>query len=169
MNSSAKEKQIKRWSLLRRVWHHKGRRMPRCWMSLVRVLNHVTSAVCIVSGKMLCCISVSNNVGVFGSEKTITLLAFSDNASSPLCALLEPTQRQKIAAELNAAILSSQRQVTKSQVLCSTIVYVGSDLPSQPKGDLMSLGGSTMYVRWTSYSKSLWTLLWMAWIPLGHN
>eukprot|EP00884_Botryococcus_braunii_P020902 jgi/Botrbrau1/7496/Bobra.0095s0032.1 len=43
-------------------------------------------------------------------ERTITLLAFNNKVNSPLNGLLEAAQRQKTAAELNAAILSSQSQ-----------------------------------------------------------
>ncbi|EGG18394.1 UPF0559 protein [Cavenderia fasciculata] len=41
-------------------------------------------------------------------EKTISLLAFDDIAKSPLSSLVEASQRQKTASELNAAILVSQ-------------------------------------------------------------
>ena len=45
------------------------------------------------------------------AERTITLLAFEDASQSPLADLMDVTQRQKTASELNAAILSSQCQV----------------------------------------------------------
>jgi len=43
-------------------------------------------------------------------EKTMALLAFSDTSKSPCAALLDNSQRQKTASELNAAILTSQCQ-----------------------------------------------------------
>lgn len=51
----------------------------------------------------------------------MTLLAFEDANQSPLAELMDVTQRQKTASELNAAILSSQCQVreTSGDVLCS--------------------------------------------------
>ena len=45
------------------------------------------------------------------AERTVTLLAFEDASQSPLADLMDITQRQKTASELNAAILSSQCQV----------------------------------------------------------
>lgn len=45
------------------------------------------------------------------AERTVTLLAFEDASQSPLADLMDVTQRQKTASELNAAILSSQCQV----------------------------------------------------------
>ena len=46
------------------------------------------------------------------AERTVTLLAFEDANQSPLADLMDVTQRQKTASELNAAILSSQSQVS---------------------------------------------------------
>ena len=46
------------------------------------------------------------------AERTVTLLAFEDASQSPLADLMDITQRQKTASELNAAILSSQCQVS---------------------------------------------------------
>lgn len=43
-------------------------------------------------------------------EQTMALLAFDDNAKSPISNLLDHSQRQKTASELNAAILTSQCQ-----------------------------------------------------------
>lgn len=48
---------------------------------------------------------------VANAERTVTLLAFEDASQSPLADLMDVTQRQKTASELNAAILSSQCQV----------------------------------------------------------
>jgi hypothetical protein len=42
------------------------------------------------------------------AERTVALLAFEDAKASPLGDLMEVTQRQKTASELNAAILESQ-------------------------------------------------------------
>lgn len=46
-----------------------------------------------------------------GAERTMALLAFEDTRSSPVADLMDISQRQKTASELNAAILSSQCQV----------------------------------------------------------
>ncbi|KAK9791866.1 hypothetical protein WJX73_010094 [Symbiochloris irregularis] len=43
-------------------------------------------------------------------ERTVALLVFPDARDSPLGDLMELSQRQKVASELNAAILSSQGQ-----------------------------------------------------------
>ncbi|CAL5229989.1 g13423 [Coccomyxa viridis] len=43
-------------------------------------------------------------------ERTMALLAFEDTRSSPVADLMDISQRQKTASELNAAILSSQCQ-----------------------------------------------------------
>ncbi|KAF9975231.1 Glucose-induced degradation complex subunit, partial [Actinomortierella ambigua] len=43
-------------------------------------------------------------------ERTMSLLAFELNASSPVSDLLTPGQRQKLASELNSALLLSQSQ-----------------------------------------------------------
>jgi len=43
-------------------------------------------------------------------EKTMALLVFEDYSKSPLASLLDNSQRQKTASELNAAILTSQAQ-----------------------------------------------------------
>ncbi|KAI8804988.1 CTLH/CRA C-terminal to lish motif domain-containing protein [Cladochytrium replicatum] len=43
-------------------------------------------------------------------ERTMALLAFEDHSASPVGDLLDNTQRQKTASELNAAILTSQCQ-----------------------------------------------------------
>ncbi|GBF90786.1 hypothetical protein Rsub_03087 [Raphidocelis subcapitata] len=46
-------------------------------------------------------------------ERTVALLAFEDPRASPLGELMEASQRQRTASELNAAILSSQRHATE--------------------------------------------------------
>ncbi|KAJ1538946.1 Glucose-induced degradation complex subunit, partial [Nowakowskiella sp. JEL0078] len=43
-------------------------------------------------------------------ERTMALLAFEDQSTSPVGDLLDHTQRQKTASELNSAILTSQCQ-----------------------------------------------------------
>ena len=62
------------------------------------------------------------------AERTVTLLAFEDASQSPLADLMDVTQRQKTASELNAAILSSQCQVRSlthsSRLLCSQAFFV---------------------------------------------
>lgn len=45
------------------------------------------------------------------AERTMALLAFEDTGNSPVADLMDISQRQKTASELNAAILSSQCQV----------------------------------------------------------
>ncbi len=52
-----------------------------------------------------------------GAERTMALLAFEDTRSSPVADLMDISQRQKTASELNAAILSSQCQVSSAPVL----------------------------------------------------
>ncbi len=44
------------------------------------------------------------------AERTMALLAFEDMRNSPVADLMDISQRQKTASELNAAILSSQCQ-----------------------------------------------------------
>ncbi|KAK5582650.1 hypothetical protein RB653_004235 [Dictyostelium firmibasis] len=51
-----------------------------------------------------------NNKFLEELEKTISLLVFEDTAKSPLSSLLDHSQRQKTAGELNSAILLSQSQ-----------------------------------------------------------
>nr|XP_054771263.1 glucose-induced degradation protein 8 homolog [Lytechinus pictus] len=43
-------------------------------------------------------------------ERTLALLAFEDPACSPFSDLLHPSQRQKVASELNAAILEAENR-----------------------------------------------------------
>ena len=43
----------------------------------------------------------------------MALLAFEDTGNSPVADLMDISQRQKTASELNAAILSSQCQVCR--------------------------------------------------------
>eukprot|EP00160_Parvularia_atlantis_P010419 Unigene2038_Nuclearia_a/m.6348 Unigene2038_Nuclearia_a/g.6348 ORF Unigene2038_Nuclearia_a/g.6348 Unigene2038_Nuclearia_a/m.6348 type:complete len:203 (-) Unigene2038_Nuclearia_a:74-682(-) len=43
-------------------------------------------------------------------ERTMALLAFEDQSKSPVGSLLDQTQRQKLASEVNAAILTAQSQ-----------------------------------------------------------
>ncbi|XP_050306654.1 glucose-induced degradation protein 8-B homolog [Anthonomus grandis grandis] len=45
-------------------------------------------------------------------ERTIALLAFEDPSSSPFGDLLSPSHRQKVASEVNAAILKMEHQET---------------------------------------------------------
>ena len=45
------------------------------------------------------------------AERTVALLAFEDVKASPVGDLMDLSQRQKTASELNAAILDSQSQV----------------------------------------------------------
>ena len=50
----------------------------------------------------------------------MALLAFEDTGNSPVADLMDISQRQKTASELNAAILSSQCQVCTSCRVLST-------------------------------------------------
>lgn len=59
------------------------------------------------------------------AERTVTLLAFEDANQSPLADLMDVTQRQKTASELNAAILSSQGQVRSHSTISEPHVSVG--------------------------------------------
>lgn len=49
-------------------------------------------------------------------ERTVALLVFEDVKASPLADLMDVSQRQKTASELNAAILASQSQVGSGRV-----------------------------------------------------
>ena len=51
------------------------------------------------------------------AERTVALLAFEDAKTSPIGELMEVSQRQKTASELNAAILRSQEQVGGASAL----------------------------------------------------
>ena len=64
----------------------------------------------------------SSTPGLSVAERTVTLLAFEDASQSPLADLMDVTQRQKTASELNAAILSSQCQVCS--LLCSNASFL---------------------------------------------
>lgn len=50
------------------------------------------------------------------TERTVALLAFDDPRSSPVGELMAPSQRQRTASELNAAILASQRREAEPRV-----------------------------------------------------
>lgn len=66
-----------------------------------------------------CCLRGENaalHSFVLLAERTVTLLAFEDANQSPLADLMDVTQRQKTASELNAAILSSQCQVSHAVI-----------------------------------------------------
>ena len=58
------------------------------------------------------CISSCIHVLTGHAERTVALLAFEDTKNSPLADLMDIAQRQKTASELNAAILSTQCQVS---------------------------------------------------------
>ncbi|KAL3157721.1 Glucose-induced degradation complex subunit [Trebouxia sp. C0010 RCD-2024] len=66
-------------------------------------------------------------------ERTVTLLAFEDASQSPLADLMSVTQRQKTASELNAAILSSQRQETEPRLpsLLKLLVWAQNQLDAR--------------------------------------
>lgn len=52
--------------------------------------------------------SVPNEWVSATAERTVALLAFEDATSAPMADLLDISQRQKTASELNSAILASQ-------------------------------------------------------------
>lgn len=57
-------------------------------------------------------------------EKTVTLLAFEDAEGSPLGYLMNASQRNKTASEINAAILESQNKQKGTSTLYSTFLKV---------------------------------------------
>ena len=67
-------------------------------------------------------------------EKTMSLFAFSDPEASPFGELLKPSQKHKVASELNSAILESQNQPTKTNLHTLLKILVWSqDMLSQNK------------------------------------
>eukprot|EP00743_Colponemidia_sp_Colp-15_P006655 GILK01007175.1.p1 GENE.GILK01007175.1~~GILK01007175.1.p1 ORF type:complete len:237 (-),score=42.27 GILK01007175.1:300-980(-) len=66
-------------------------------------------------------------------EKTMALLAFDTKADTPLRSLLDNSQRQKTASELNAAILTSQCQDKdpKLPILLKTLLYCQAKLDDE--------------------------------------
>jgi hypothetical protein len=56
-------------------------------------------------------------------EKTMALLAFEDSTKSPVGYLLDHSQRQKTASELNAVILTAQCQEKGMFKLYLLVVY----------------------------------------------
>mmetsp|Transcript_9585 Transcript_9585/g.19606 ORF Transcript_9585/g.19606 Transcript_9585/m.19606 type:complete len:203 (+) Transcript_9585:353-961(+) len=65
-------------------------------------------------------------------ERTLALLAFTDQSCSPVASLLLPSQRQKTASELNAAILSSQGQRTIPKLPRSIALLLWAENASSP-------------------------------------
>ena len=66
-------------------------------------------------------------------ERTVALLAFEDIKSSPVADLMDVTQRQKTASELNAAILSSQCQEEEPRLphLLKMMIWVQNRLKTK--------------------------------------
>lgn len=66
-------------------------------------------------------------------ERTMALLAFEDARSSPVADLMDISQRQKTASELNAAILSSQCQEKEPRLptLLKLLLWAQSQLDSK--------------------------------------
>lgn len=64
------------------------------------------------------------------TERTVALLAFEDVQASPLAELMDVSQRQKTASELNAAILSSQGQEQEPRLpmLLKTMLWCQAQL-----------------------------------------
>ena len=78
-------------------------------------------------------------------ESAVTLLAFEDPFNSPLSDLLDKSQRQRVAAELNAAILSSQDQEPESRLplLLRKLLWTQDRLNEKaggPQFDLNAIG-----------------------------
>jgi len=79
---------------------------------IYRLFSHqATSSLCKMKSKHAPHVKGSRIWHLSVAERTVTLLAFEDASQSPLADLMDVTQRQKTASELNAAILSSQCQV----------------------------------------------------------
>ncbi|EIE21641.1 hypothetical protein COCSUDRAFT_33734 [Coccomyxa subellipsoidea C-169] len=66
-------------------------------------------------------------------ERTMALLAFEDTRSSPVADLMDISQRQKTASELNAAILSSQCQEREPRLpgLLKLLLWAQNQLDSK--------------------------------------
>ncbi|XP_017771341.1 PREDICTED: glucose-induced degradation protein 8 homolog [Nicrophorus vespilloides] len=80
-------------------------------------------------------------------ERTVALLAFEDPLTSPFGDLLQPTHKQKIASEVNAAILKMEHQectLPKLSTLLKLILWAQDKLdkknPKYPKMTDLSLG-----------------------------
>eukprot|EP00871_Galdieria_phlegrea_P003278 jgi/Galph1/3951/GphlegSOOS_G2626.1 len=74
-------------------------------------------------------------------EKVMALLAFDDRTSSPVAYLLQPSQRQKTASELNQAILTSLAQEKDPRLpnLLKTLLWAQEQLKNKaifPEMDL---------------------------------
>jgi len=57
-------------------------------------------------------------------ERTVALLAFEDPANSPFGDLLQPSQRHKIASEVNAAILQMENQEVTAPKLSTVLKLI---------------------------------------------
>lgn len=67
-------------------------------------------------------------------ERTMSLFAFSDPEGSPFGYLLKPSQKHKVAGELNSAILESQNQQTTTNLhTLLKILLWSQDMLSQHK------------------------------------
>nr|XP_022918775.1 glucose-induced degradation protein 8 homolog [Onthophagus taurus] len=80
-------------------------------------------------------------------ERTIALLAFEDPMSSPFGDLLQPQHRQKVASEVNAAILKTEHQESTMPKISTLLKLI---LWSQDKLDKKS----TKYPKMTDLSSA---------------
>ena len=74
-------------------------------------------------------------------ERTLALLAFEEPDKSPFGDLLHPTHRQRVASELNAAILKAEhRESTTPQVvsLMKLVMWAQDQLDQRKVGALLS-------------------------------
>uniref|UniRef100_A0A023GAJ8 Putative lish motif-containing protein n=2 Tax=Amblyomma TaxID=6942 RepID=A0A023GAJ8_AMBTT len=67
-------------------------------------------------------------------ERTLALLAFEEPQSSPFGDLLHPSQRQKVASEVNAALLDEQNPRPQLSVLLRLLLWAQEQLEQLPPG-----------------------------------
>lgn len=67
-------------------------------------------------------------------ERTLALLAFEEPQSSPFGDLLHPSQRQKVASEVNAALLEDQNPRPQLSVVLRLLLWAQEQLEQLPPG-----------------------------------
>ncbi|XP_077500239.1 glucose-induced degradation protein 8 homolog [Amblyomma americanum] len=67
-------------------------------------------------------------------ERTLALLAFEEPQSSPFGDLLHPSQRQKVASEVNAALLEEQNPRPQLSVMLRLLLWAQEQLEQVPPG-----------------------------------
>jgi len=78
-------------------------------------------------------------------ERTLTLLAFENGAASPVASLLEPAQRARTAAELNAALQSSsQDEQARLPLLLQSLAWSEAALSERAAFPRLSLPGGSL-------------------------